>query len=139
MSEPKVSIIIPSYNRFKYLQNALDSIYAQDYTNYEIIVVNDGSTQEEYRSLNGSYYQTRSNCGSTNDDAATINTNLFNGDKTLDESSEKNFNLCIEYIGGSSSSFQANAYTLDGSGDYFTITNANLKRKFKDNSWSEGW
>ena len=37
MSERKVSIIIPSYNRFKYLQNALDSIYAQDYTNYEII------------------------------------------------------------------------------------------------------
>ena len=50
MSGPKVSIIIPSYNRFKYLQNALDSIYAQDYTNYEIIIVNDGSTQEEYRS-----------------------------------------------------------------------------------------
>ena len=50
MNGPKVSIIIPSYNRFKYLQNALDSIYAQDYTNYEIIIVNDGSTQEEYRS-----------------------------------------------------------------------------------------
>ncbi len=50
MSGPKVSIIIPSYNRFKYLQNALDSIYAQDYKNYEIIIVNDGSTQEEYRS-----------------------------------------------------------------------------------------
>ncbi len=50
MNGPKVSIIIPSYNRFKYLQNALDSIYAQDYTNYEIIIINDGSTQEEYRS-----------------------------------------------------------------------------------------
>jgi len=52
MSEPKVSIIIPSYNRFEYLLNALDSIYAQNYTNYEIIVVNDGSTQEEYKSYN---------------------------------------------------------------------------------------
>ena len=50
MSGPKVSIIIPSYNRFQYLQNALNSIYSQNYTNYEIIIVNDGSTQEEYRS-----------------------------------------------------------------------------------------
>mgnify|MGYP001173092967 CR=1 FL=1 len=94
--------------------------------------------QEEYRSLNGSYYQSRSNCGFLNDDASTINTNLFSGDKTLDESSEKNFNFCIEYLSGSST-FQANAYSLDGSGNYFTITNANLKRKFKDNSWSDGW
>ena len=37
----KVSIIIPSFNRFKYLLNTIKSIKEQTYTNIEIIVVND--------------------------------------------------------------------------------------------------
>ena len=44
----KISIVIPSYNRFSYLMNAIDSIKKQTYTNFEIIVVNDCSTQPEY-------------------------------------------------------------------------------------------
>ncbi len=48
MSEPKVSIIIPSYNRFEYLLNAIESVQSQDYKNKEIIVVNDNSSQIEY-------------------------------------------------------------------------------------------
>ena len=48
----KVSIIIPTFNRFTYLLNALDSVKQQSYQNIEIIVVNDCSTQEEYYRYN---------------------------------------------------------------------------------------
>ena len=44
----KISVIIPSYNRFKYLLNALESVRNQTYKNIEIIIVNDCSTQKEY-------------------------------------------------------------------------------------------
>lgn len=44
----KVSVIIPTYNRFKYLLNTIESIKNQTYSNIEIIVVNDRSTEKEY-------------------------------------------------------------------------------------------
>jgi glycosyltransferase involved in cell wall biosynthesis len=45
---PLISIIIPSYNRFNYLCRTIDSIKNQTYTNFEIIVINDNSTEPEY-------------------------------------------------------------------------------------------
>jgi len=42
---PMISIIIPIYNQSKELDNCLYSIKSQTYKNYEIIVVNDRSTQ----------------------------------------------------------------------------------------------
>ena len=39
----KVTLIIPVYNSEKYIGRCLDSILAQTYSNYEIIVINDGS------------------------------------------------------------------------------------------------
>jgi hypothetical protein len=37
MSEPLVSVIIPTYNRFEFLLNAIKSVKAQTYSNIEII------------------------------------------------------------------------------------------------------
>tara|TARA_B100000242_G_scaffold92384_1_gene62748 strand:- start:769 stop:1488 length:720 start_codon:yes stop_codon:yes gene_type:complete len=50
MDNPKVSVIIPSYNRFESLLNSIKSVEEQDYENYEIIVINDGSTDPNYKS-----------------------------------------------------------------------------------------
>lgn len=44
----KVSVIIPTFNRFKYLLNTIKSIKEQSYENIEIIVVNDCSVEKEY-------------------------------------------------------------------------------------------
>lgn len=43
-----VSVIVPTFIRFSYLQNTIASIKSQTYPNVELIVVNDGSTQKEY-------------------------------------------------------------------------------------------
>ena len=44
---PAVSVVIAAYNSSAYISQALDSVYAQTFTDYEVIVVDDGSKDRE--------------------------------------------------------------------------------------------
>jgi glycosyltransferase involved in cell wall biosynthesis len=48
---PTVSVVIPTYNRSRLVTKAVESVFAQTYTDYEIIVVDDGSTDDTVEQL----------------------------------------------------------------------------------------
>lgn len=46
---PKISIIIPSYNEEKYISRCLDSVLNQTFSDFEILCVDDGSTDNTFK------------------------------------------------------------------------------------------
>jgi glycosyltransferase involved in cell wall biosynthesis len=63
-----VSVIVPAYNAERYLREALESVFAQDWHSFEVIVVDDGSvdgTAEIARSFEGVRYIHQANAGAS--------------------------------------------------------------------------
>jgi glycosyltransferase involved in cell wall biosynthesis len=68
---PKVSVIIPAYNVAPYIGETLDSVFAQTFADYEVIVINDGSPDTEdleralERFIHCINYIKQKNCGAS--------------------------------------------------------------------------
>jgi glycosyltransferase involved in cell wall biosynthesis len=56
---PTVSVILPTYNRKSLLLEALQSVFAQTYRDYEVIVVDDGSTDQTREALEPLFHAIR--------------------------------------------------------------------------------
>jgi glycosyltransferase involved in cell wall biosynthesis len=92
-SEPKVTIWIPSYNHARFLPAAIDSALSQTYKNIEIVVVDDGSTDESL-SIAQAY-------ASRHPDIVRVFTHPGQSNRGISAT----FNLCFEkstgtYLGG---------------------------------------
>jgi glycosyltransferase involved in cell wall biosynthesis len=69
----KVSICIPTFNRKDYLKEALASVFAQTYKDYEVVVVDDGSTDGTETMLKSTGYPLRYYWQQNRGDAASRN------------------------------------------------------------------
>ena len=65
-TSPLVSVIVPSYNYARFIGQALESLEAQTYTNWECVVVDDGSTDNTAEIIKSTVTEIRasSTCGS---------------------------------------------------------------------------
>ena len=139
----KVSVIIPNYNGKEYLENCMDSLMQQDVRSFEVIVVDDGSTDDSFLPIrekypeNGAFPRTRylcheknmGFCSSVNDGIAMAKAPyviLLNNDTVVDVSFVKEMYYAIRK---SEKIFSVQAKMLslkekdkmDDAGDYYCL------------------
>jgi glycosyltransferase involved in cell wall biosynthesis len=73
MQSPRVSILMPTYNDAEYIASAINSVLAQTYGNWELIIVNDGSSDNSEETIARfltepriRYLKQEQNCGQLN-------------------------------------------------------------------------
>ena len=74
---PKVAVVVPCYNHAAFVERALDSVFAQTYRQIELVVVDDGSTDDSAnvvrRALARSPFPSRFVCRENRGAAASLN------------------------------------------------------------------
>ena len=53
MNEPRVSIILPTFNRGDVIRRAIDSVLAQSFTDWELVIIDDGSSDGTADAVSG--------------------------------------------------------------------------------------
>ena len=51
--QPAITVFMPVYNAEKYLKEAIDSILNQTFQNFELLIIDDGSTDESVKIIEG--------------------------------------------------------------------------------------
>ncbi|MEK2589013.1 glycosyltransferase family A protein [Lentilactobacillus buchneri] len=59
MNEKMITIVVPVFNGEKYTEESINSILNQKYKNFEILIVNDGSTDDTQKFLEQLYATNR--------------------------------------------------------------------------------
>ena len=49
---PEISVILTAYNSEKYISRAIESIFSQSFKNYELLVIDDGSSDKTVEIIN---------------------------------------------------------------------------------------
>ena len=51
--QPLISIVIPVYNAERYINKCIDSVLSQSYANWELLLIDDGSSDDSGRICDG--------------------------------------------------------------------------------------
>lgn len=73
---PKVSVIIPCYNQGKYIDEAVNSVLNQTFQDFEIIIVNDGSTDKFTNEILKNYNKSKTKVFTTENKGVSAARNL---------------------------------------------------------------
>lgn len=122
------AIAIPAYNGY------IDSVKTSSAQNSLRLIY---LAEVEQFSDNGEYYSVTSNCGSNSNLANSINTNLFDGSKTIPQESKPDFYFCIE-SDDVATGYKAFAYKVSND-DWFSIDQNNNHAGEKNGISIDGW